>query len=278
MTLRSRRARLSGVDRAWEIVTAGPERAEKTVLLLPGGMISARSYAELMAEPALARTRLLAVTLPGNAGTPPLEDFSIEASAHALAEFASRSGVDVVVGFSNGATVAHEMVVSGGFAGPVVLLGISLSARDESAFFRGMIRLCSVLGTLPIAFLKKAAGSLIPRASVAPERRDELKADFARNNAGDLRRALREYLRWLHRDDDPARRLCEAGVPPWVVHAEKAGDGGLTPRERAVLEACSHVRVVTLPGKVFFIPNEAPDRVAELIVDALGMSGGGAEI
>jgi pimeloyl-ACP methyl ester carboxylesterase len=152
------------VDRAWEIVTAGPESAEKTVLLLPGGMISARSYAELMAEPALAKTRLLAVTLPGNAGAPPLEDVSIDASAHALAEFASRSGVDVVVGFSNGATVAYEMVVSGGFTGPVVLLGISLSARDESAFFRGMIRLCSVLGTLPIAFLKKVAGSLIPRS------------------------------------------------------------------------------------------------------------------
>jgi pimeloyl-ACP methyl ester carboxylesterase len=211
MTLRSRRARLSGVDRAWEIVTAGPERAEKTVLLLPGGMISARSYAELMAEPALARTRLLAVALPGNAGTPPLEDFSIEASAHALAEFASRSGVDVVVGFSNGATVAYEMVVSGGFTGPVVLLGISLSARDESAFFRGMIRLCSVL---PIAFLKKVAGSLIPR-SVAPERRDELKADFARNNAGDLRRALREYLRgcigMTTPPGDCVRRACRRG-------------------------------------------------------------------
>lgn len=265
------------MDTRWETVVAGPDGAEKTVLLLPGGMISARSYAELMAEPALARARLLAVTLPGNAGAPPLEDFSIEASAHALAGFASRSGVDVVVGFSNGATIAYEMVVSGGFTGPVVLLGISLSARDESAFFRGMIRLCSVLGTLPIAFLKKVAGSLIPGA-VAPERRAELKADFAKNNAGDLRRALREYLRWLHRDDDPARRLCEAGVPTWLVHAEKGGDGGLTPQERAVLEACPHVHLVTLPGKVFFIPNEAPERVAEVIVDALGGSGGGSGI
>lgn len=261
------------MDVAWEIVTAGPDDAEKTVLLLPGGMISARSYAELMAEPALAKTRLLAVTLPANAGAPPLQDFSIEASAQALAELASRSSVDMVVGFSNGATVAYEMVLSGGFTGPVVLLGVSLSAKDESAFFRGMIRLCSVLGTLPVAFLKKAAGSLIAHAPVAPERRDELKADFARNDAGDLRRALREYLRWLHRDDDPARRLCEAGVPAWVVHAEKAGDGGLTPHERAVLDACPHVRLVTLPGKVFFIPNEAPERVAELIVDALGGSG-----
>ena len=264
------------MDRAWEIVAAGPDDAEKTVLLLPGGMMSARSYAELMAESALARTRLLAVTLPGNAGAPPLEDNSIEASAQALADFASQSGVDVVVGFSNGAAVAYEMVVSGGFGGPVVLLGISLSAKDEPAFFRGLIRLCSVLGTLPIAFLKKVAGFLIASVPVAPERRDELKADFARNNAGDLRRALRAYLRWLHRNDDPARRLCQAGVPAWVVHAEKAGDGGLTSHERAVLEACPHVHLVTLPGKVFVIPNEVPERVAELIVDALGTTGGGA--
>ena len=48
-----------------------------------------------------------------------------------------------------------------------------------------------------------------------------------------------------------------AKPPAWVVHAEK-GDGGLTEHEREVLEACPHVRVVTLPGTVFFLPNEAP--------------------
>ena len=36
-----------------------------------------------------------------------------------------------------------------------------------------------------------------------------------------------------------------------------------------VLEACPQVRVVTLPGKVFFIPNEVPGRVADVIVQAL---------
>jgi dienelactone hydrolase len=104
-----------------------------------------------MAEPALAKTRLVAVTLPGNGGAPPLEDFSFETSARALSEFASRQNVDVVVGFSNGASIAYEMVVSGGFTGAVVLLGVSLSTKAEAAFFRGMVRSCSVLGTLPIA-------------------------------------------------------------------------------------------------------------------------------
>ena len=221
-----------------------------------------------MVESALAGARLIAVTMPGHAGAPPPQDFSIEEYARITAELAQTAAVDVVVGFSMGATVAYEMVVSAGFIGPVVLLGVSLSAPDEPAFFRAIIRLGSILGTLPTAVLKKGAASMVRRAPVPPERRAELEADFGRNNARDMRRGLRLYLRWLHRDDDPARRLCDAGVPTWVVHAEK-GDGGLTPHERTVLEAARHVRVVTVPGQVFFLPNEVPERIADVIVQAL---------
>src|SRR5205823_3565525 len=146
---------------------------------------------------------------------------------------AKSAGVDVIVGFSMGAMVAYEMVVSGAFAGPVVLLGISLSSADEPRFFRAIIRLGSVLGTLPAAVLKKGAASITKHAPIPPERRSQLQSDFARNNTRDLRRGLQAYLRWLHRDDDPARRLCGAGVPAWVVHAER-GDGDLTQHERAV--------------------------------------------
>lgn len=256
------------MDTEWEIVESGPPDAERTVLLLPGGMCSARSYAEVMAEPTLAGTRLLAVTMPGHAGAPPPMDFSNEGYAQITAELAKGSGVDVVVGFSMGAVVAYEMVVSGAFTGPVVLLGVSLSAADEPGFFRAIIRLGSILGTLPAAVLKKGAASMVKQAAVPPERQAQLRADFARNNTRDIRRGLQAYLRWLHRDDDRARRFCEAGVPSWVVHAEK-GDGGLTQHERAVLEACPHVRVVTIPGSVFFLPNDVPERIADLIVQAL---------
>jgi pimeloyl-ACP methyl ester carboxylesterase len=83
-----------------------------------------------------------------------------------------------------------------------------------------------------------------------------------------MRRGLLAYLDWLRRDDDPAHRLAEAGVPAWVMHAEK-GDGGLTPHERAALEACPRVRVVTVPGEVFFLPNDVPERIADVIVQAL---------
>ncbi len=121
------------MDTRWETVESGPEDAQHTVLLLPGGMCSARSYAEVMAEPSLAQTRLLAVTMPGHAGAPPPADYSVESYARITAELAKSAGADLIVGFSMGAAVAYEMVVSGAFTGPVVLLGVSLSARDEPA-------------------------------------------------------------------------------------------------------------------------------------------------
>ena len=82
---------------------------------------------------------------------------------------------------------------------------------------------------------------------------------------------LREYLRWLHDGDGRAKRLCDAGVQAWVVHAEK-GDGGLTDEERRTLEACPHVRLVTIPGHVFFLPNEVPEPIAAVIVEAAGLA------
>src|SRR3954469_7120318 len=128
MTGRPNRHSVLAVETKWEIVESGPTGAGRTVLLLPGGACSARSYAEVMAESALAGTRLVAVTLPGHAGAPPPQDFSVEEYARITAELAQSVGADVVVGFSMGATVAYEMVVSGAFTGPIVLLGVSLSA------------------------------------------------------------------------------------------------------------------------------------------------------
>jgi pimeloyl-ACP methyl ester carboxylesterase len=79
-------------------------------------------------------------------------------------------------------------------------------------------------------------------------------------------------MRWLHRHERPAERLCEAVVPAWIVHAEK-GDGGLTTDERRTLEACPHAHLVTIPGSVFFLPNEIPERVADVIVEAAARAG-----
>ena len=256
----------------WELREAGPVEADRTALLLPGGMCSAGSYAEVMAEPALAGMRLVAATLPGHAGAPPPDDYSIENYARLTSELAERIGAEVVVGFSMGGSVALEMIASHGFAGPGVLLGISLSAKDEPAFFRGLIGLGGVLGSVPAAVLAKGAASMVKRVPVPAERQAELREDFAKNVPQHVMPALREYVRWLHRQERPAERLCGAGVPTWIVHAEK-GDGGLTKDERGILEACPHTHVETIPGKVFFMPNEVPERIAEVIVSAVGAIG-----
>src|SRR5947208_11511082 len=100
----------AGMDIDWELREAGRIDAERTVLLLPGGMCGAGSYAEVMAQPALAGMHLVAATLPGHAGAPPPDDYSIENYARFTAELARRVGADVVAGFSMGASVALEMV------------------------------------------------------------------------------------------------------------------------------------------------------------------------
>jgi pimeloyl-ACP methyl ester carboxylesterase len=257
------------VDLDWQLREAGPVGAEHTVLLLPGGLCAAGSYAELMAEPSLATMRLVAATLPGHAGAPAPDDYSVETYGRLTAELAAKVGADVVVGFSMGATAAYEMVTAGSFTGPVVLLGISLSPQDEAGFFRALVRLGSVLGSLPAAAMAKAAASMVKRTPLPAERQRELRDDFRKNVPQHMRDALREYMRYLHRQERPAERLCAAGVPTWIVHAEK-GDGGLTDDERRTLEACQHAHLVTIPGSVFFLPNEVPARIAETIVEAAG--------
>jgi pimeloyl-ACP methyl ester carboxylesterase len=260
------------MDVSWELRESGPRDAEHTVLLLPGGMCSAGSYAEVMEQPALAQTRLVAATLPGHAGAPPPDDYSIENNARLAAQLATSVGADVVAGFSMGASVALEMVASGSFTGPVVLLGVALSAPDEPAFFRAIVRLGGVLGTLPAGLLAKGAASMVKRVPASAERQAELRDDLRKNVPSHVKQALDGYMRWLRENERPAERLCEAGVPAWIVHAQK-GDGGLTDDERRTLESCAHARVITIPGHVFLLPNEAPDRVAEVISEAISQSG-----
>ncbi|WP_030274969.1 alpha/beta fold hydrolase [Streptomyces sp. NRRL B-24484] len=252
----------------WQLRESGPAHAPSTVLLLPGGMCSAGSYAEVMAQPVLGQVRLVAATLPGHAGTVPLRDCSIESYARVTAELAAQVRADVVVGFSIGACVAAEMVTSGAFSGPVVLLGISLSSADEPAFFHAIVGLGRVLGGLPATFLAKGAASMLKRKPLTPERRAELQADLERNDPAGMRLILLDYARWLRRSDRRAARLGQTGVPAWIVHAEK-GDGGLTAAERSTLEACANVRLVTIPGSVFLLPVEAPGPVTAVIGEAV---------
>jgi hypothetical protein len=69
---------MSGEWTGWDRRESGPGDAEQVALLLPGGMCTAVQYEELMAEPALAGVRMIAVTVPGMGGTPAAKDLSIE--------------------------------------------------------------------------------------------------------------------------------------------------------------------------------------------------------
>jgi pimeloyl-ACP methyl ester carboxylesterase len=253
---------------AWDILETGPANAERTVLLLPGGGCSARSYLELTQQPSMSGLRLVAATLPGQAGAPSPDNYSHEAYGRMTAELAAETGADVVVGFSMGANVALEMLEKELFTGPTVLLGISLSLPDESAFLVNVIRLSNVLGSFPFAVMKQGIGSMLKNLPVTPDRKAELAADFRATDTRDMRLGLREYLKWLTSGEDHAAMLCRSGAPTWVVHAEK-GDGGLTDSERRTLEACPTVKIVTVPGNVFFLPNEVPDQIAAVINEAV---------
>lgn len=259
---------MSGEWASWDRRESGPVDARYGALLLPGGFCTAVQYDELMAEPELADVRMIAVTLPGMGGAPAPPDLSIENYARMAARCAADLSCDVVVGHSYGANVALEMAGSGAFSGPLVLLAPSFSRRDEGVFFRGIDQLARVLGHLPYAALLKMMGPAMKGMPLPPERREVLAAEMRKTDPHVARRAIHSYLQYLDGHSSVAPRLCDAGVPAWVVHGER-GDGGITDDERRTLEACPRISVITIPGASYFTPNEEPALVAKLVVEAL---------
>jgi pimeloyl-ACP methyl ester carboxylesterase len=254
---------------AWERLIVGPLDADRSVLLLPGGANAARSFDLVMAEPALSGVRLVATTLPGMAGAPVSAEVSIPAVARRAGELARENACDVVVGFSYGATIALDMVLSGHFQGPVVLLGLALTTPDESTFFRYVVRVSQKVGRWPMAILFRLMPLMARSAKTSEQHKKDLIEDFKQNRADDAVRVCGEYLDYIAADRNFAAELAASGSPVWVVHAEEKGDGGLTDAERATLEAAPNVTLVTIPGAVFLIPDEAPQRTAAVIADAL---------
>jgi pimeloyl-ACP methyl ester carboxylesterase len=116
--------------------------------------------------------------------------------------------------------------------------------------------------------MMKAVGLAAKDSPLPAQRREELVVVLRKNDPRFLRGALHSYLRYLDRHGSVAPRLSQSGVRAWVVHGER-GDGGITDDERRVLEACPRVRVITLPGTSYFMPNEEPALVADLVADGL---------
>src|SRR6516162_7670409 len=259
----------SAERKAWELLISGPKDAERSVLLLPGGANAARSFDLVMADPALSGVRLVATTLPGMAGAPLTDDVSVPGLARVAGELATAHRCGVVVGFSHGATVALEMVLSGNFRGPVVLLGLSLTTEDDAAFFVRTVRLSQKVGRWPLGLLMWLLPLMIRSAKIPEPHKRELIEDLKQNKAGEAVRVSAKYLDYIAADRDYAGQLAASSIPAWVVHAEKGGDGGLTDAERATLESADNVTLVTVPGSVFLLPDEAPDQTAAVIATAL---------
>jgi pimeloyl-ACP methyl ester carboxylesterase len=252
---------------SWDLLHSGPADAEHTVLLIPGSLATAAFYADLMAEPSLADIRLVAATLPGQGGTPPAGDLSIENYARLTGELAAELGAQVLVGHSTGGCVVLETAATGAHPGPLVLLAPSLSRRDEPLAPRVLDRLSVVLGHLPYAAILKVIGSML-KGGVPVHRQDALAAELRKNDPRLVRRHTRLYLNYLDHHGSVARRLCESGARAWVVYGEQ-DEVGLTDTERTILDDCPTTTVRTIAGTGHFIPNTRPDVVANLITQAI---------
>jgi pimeloyl-ACP methyl ester carboxylesterase len=254
----------------WIVRVSGPEDAEHGVLLLPGALATAVFYDDLLAEPAIraASIRFVATTLPGFGGTPEPEDASIERYAAAAGTIAGEFGCDAVVGHSLGANVAIEMALGGAFSGPLVLISPSFSRADESKFPRALDRLSRVLGPIPYRLMLKIIGPAM-KNSLPRHRREALISELKNNEPRFLQRQTRDYLRYLDRRGTLAPLLCHTGTPAWVVFGDN-DDIALTDAERAQLENCKSVTLVTIPDAGHFTLNEKPAEIAALLLEALG--------
>jgi hypothetical protein len=61
--------------------------------------------------------------------------------------------------------------------------------------------------------LAKGAALMVKRIPVSAERQGELREDLRKNVPRHMRHALDEYVRWLHRNERPAARLCQGSRP-----------------------------------------------------------------
>jgi pimeloyl-ACP methyl ester carboxylesterase len=253
----------------WLLREAGPENAAHTVLLLPGALCTSAFYDDLLAEPAIrdAPIRLIATTLPGFGGTAAPDDLSMESYTKLAARLAADLSCDVVVGHSLGANVAIELVSTGEFTGPVVLLSPSFSRTDESKFPRALDKLSRVLGPLPYSLMLEVIGPAM-KSGLPPARADVLANELKKNEPRFLRDQTHEYLAHLDRHGSLAKRFCDAAPQAWVVYGER-DDVGITQDERALLEAAPGVRLVEIADAGHFTLNQKPGEIADLVLQAV---------
>jgi pimeloyl-ACP methyl ester carboxylesterase len=256
----------------WELHETGSADAERTVLLIPGGMCTAAFYDDVVREPTLtdARVRCVAVTVPGFGGARPVGETTIEGLARVAGDIAAELGCDGVVGHSIGANIALEMVAAGHFRGPVLLLEPAFSREDEFKVLAVLDRLGRVpgLGHLVWAGALRTMGSAM-KDELPPERLEALVDEMKQCDAGFCRRMVRQYFAYLDQHGSLVSRLCDSGARAVVVFCDRS-EVGLTAEERAGLEACPAVEVVDVADSGHMIMSDQPARTAELIAGLVG--------
>lgn len=253
----------------WDLHVGGAPEGEHTVLFLAGAMVTGRVYEELLNEPILrdASIRLVAATLPGFGHTASPDEPSVEVYAGMATRLAADLDCAAVAGHSMGANVAIEMAAGSGYAGRLVLVSPSFSAKDEPVFLRVLNRLTPLLGYLPWAGMLKIVGGAVRGTKVSPERRAALAAELKNNDARFCADSYPRYVEYVERYGSVVGRLCDSGARAWVVFGED-GDVGLTEEERQGLEACPRVTLETIPGAGHMTPMETPGRIAQIILMA----------
>ena len=252
----------------------GAEEPYHRVLCLPGGLCTAVFYDDLLATPALATggVRAFATTLPGFGGVPFPAGFDATPEAHAAyaGALARDLACDAVVGHSFGANIALEMAAGGYFDGPVILLAPTFSAEDEMKGLETFNRIgyVPVLRSLVTALMFRSFPKMLA-GGVPDDRVDRLAAEMASNDRSDIRTNLRRWYSYVHRHGTLVGRLCRSGVQAEVVFGED-DEVGLTPAERSALESCPTTRLHFVPDCGHMLPNQRPEWVAELIVNAVG--------
>src|SRR4051794_31393055 len=168
----------------WDVRESGPVDAERTLLLLPGGMCTTVAMEPIMDALAPSAIRVVAATLPGFGHTWHPDDLSMENYAALAGRLAADVGADVVAGHSLGGNVALEMVAAGLFSGPIALLSPSFSREDEAKELGTMNSIGRVPGIGLLAW--RAMLKVMPRAmksKLPAEHADVFAADLGNHDA-----------------------------------------------------------------------------------------------
>jgi len=260
--------------RGWPVIETLAEQPRWRVLMLPGLFCSAEFYIDVLAQPTLRTAGVAAIAAdpPGFAGVPAPDgfDFSMESYAALIEEFAAAASIDLIVGHSLSANIGIEIAARGRFAGKLLLLSPSLSREDEEEDLRSLDEASHtpVIGTLVWLginpTLKRGMRGRLPAA-----RFDELLAEMRRNPRAANRAQVTAFFQYIaQHGGEVASRLALASRPVWVGRGDR-DEVGLTDAERAIIDAAPHVALKPITGAAHFSITDAPDQVAQLIVDLL---------